>query len=171
MKHNISSLSGKTLTAYTLWSWSHVYGLSLRRIVAPEAMPTLRSIVTQCLETTGQTLWAGLTASWFGQDFLLADPTRIEPWRGIIARNNPGGAPPGAPVFIAQGLSDQLVLPSITAAFVGQLCRRGARVRFVELPFIEHMDTGRAAANVAANWISDRFRGRPAPNDCRRGIR
>lgn len=170
MKHNIASLSGKTLTAYTLASWSRVYGLSLTRIVAPAAMPTLESIVSQCLQTTGETWAVGLTASWFGQNFLLADPTRIEPWRGLIARNNPGGAPPGGPVFIAQGSSDQLVLPAVTAEFARQLCRRGAKVRFVRMPFVEHMDAGRAAAKAAADWISDRFQGRPPPNDCKGAI-
>lgn len=166
MENDITSISGRTLSAYTLWSWSHVYGVPLTNIVGSEAMPTVENIVRDCVQTNAETLGVGLVSIGLGPHFLLADPTRVEPWRALIARNNPGSAPPGAPVFIAQGTNDLIVRPAVTAEFAAQLCRRGAKVRFVTLPFVEHMGAARAAAHAAADWITDRFLGHPAPSDC-----
>jgi hypothetical protein len=85
---------------------------------------------------------------------LIADPTRTEPWRSIIARNTPGGAPAGAAVFIAQGTADNEVLPAVTDRYADRLCRRGTPVQ--------------ASAQEAVAWLEQRFAGARAPSDCAR---
>ena len=97
---------------------------------------------------------------------MIADPTRTEPWRSIIARNTPGGAPAGAAVFIAQGTADNEVLPAVTERYTGRLCRRGTPVRYVKLPGITHNAAASASAQEAVAWIGQRFAGVRPPSDC-----
>ncbi|MET0300996.1 MAG: lipase family protein [Methyloceanibacter sp.] len=77
-------------------------------------------------------------------------------------------APAGAPVFIAQGTADTTVRPEITKQFARHLCQQGTRVRFLLLPGVSHTFAARNSAGQALAWMSDRFRGAPAPSDCGR---
>jgi len=98
--------------------------------------------------------------------FLKSDPTKKDPWKGIMVRNSPGQAPAGAPVFIAQGTADTTVEPQVTKRFAKALCAKGERVTFVELPGVSHIFVARDSAPTAIKWMNDRFKGKPAPSDC-----
>lgn len=89
-----------------------------------------------------------------------------DPWKGIMLRNTPGQAPAGAPVFLAQGTADTTVEPEITKRFGEALCAQGVRVSFVPLPGVTHTFAARDSANAALNWLTERFRGAPAPSSC-----
>jgi dipeptidyl aminopeptidase/acylaminoacyl peptidase len=83
-----------------------------------------------------------------------------------MVRNSPGQAPAGAPVFIAQGTADTTVRPEITKRFGEALCAQGVRVSFVPLPGVTHTFAARDSANAALSWMTERFRGAPAPSSC-----
>ena len=100
--------------------------------------------------------------------FLKIDPTKTEPWKGIMVRNSPGQAPAGAPVFIAQGSADTTVDPQVTKRFAKHLCAQGVKVSWVELPGVSHIFVARDAAPTAIRWMNDRFKGAPAPSSCQR---
>ena len=100
--------------------------------------------------------------------FLKADPSETEPWKGIMLRNTPGQAPAGAPVFLAQGTADTTVRPEITKQFGDHLCSQGTRVSFVELPGVTHTFASKDSVQAALRWMGDRFRGAPAPSSCAR---
>ena len=100
--------------------------------------------------------------------FLKADPSETEPWKGIMLRNTPGQAPAGAPVFLAQGTADTTVRPEITKQFGDHLCSQGTRVSFVELPGVTHTFVAKDSVQAALRWMGDRFRGAPAPSSCAR---
>jgi acetyl esterase/lipase len=85
-----------------------------------------------------------------------------------MVRNSPGQAPAGAPVFIAQGTADTTVEPAVTKRFAKALCAQGVQVTFVALPGVSHIFAARDAAPTAIRWMSDRFRGAPAPSSCQR---
>jgi len=97
-----------------------------------------------------------------------SDPTKTEPWKGIMLRNAPGQARAGAPVFIAQGTADKTVDPQVTRRFAKGLCAKGERVLFVKLPGVVHIFAARDSAPTAIKWMNDRFKGLPAPSSCRR---
>jgi len=101
-------------------------------------------------------------------DFIKIDPSEVEPWKGIMLRNSPGQAPADAPVFIAQGTADTTVHPEITKRFGEALCAQGVRVSFVPLPGVTHTFAARDSASAALNWMTERFRGAPAPSSCER---
>ena len=96
--------------------------------------------------------------------FLKVDPAKTAPWKSIMLRNTPGQAPTGAPVFIAQGTADTTVEPAITKRFGEALCAQGVRVSFVPLPGVTHTFAARDSADAALNWMTERFRGAPAPS-------
>ena len=93
--------------------------------------------------------------------FLKADPTEIEPWRGIMQRNTPGQAAAGAPVFLAQGTADTTVRPDITRRFAVALCKQGTRVRFVLLNGVSHTFAARPAPARRSPGCATAFAGCP----------
>jgi hypothetical protein len=73
-----------------------------------------------------------------------------------------------APLFVAQGTADEIVRSSWTDATVRRACRLGDVIDYV------HYDgAGHPAMPVAGpavlRWLSGRFAGRPAPDNCPHG--
>ena len=101
------------------------------------------------------------------QHFLTVnDPADIEPWRTLLLKNTPGTLPPSIPLFLAQGADDRVILPKVTQDYAATLCKAGSKVRMLLLTGIGHGLAGRAAAPAAIEWMSARFAGEAAPNDC-----
>jgi acetyl esterase/lipase len=161
--------TGKELTAMTIYSWSKLYNIPISNLVESAAMRPYQAMAHACIESLSQFAAIEKAAKPLAKiQFLKADPTEIEPWRGIMQKNTPGQAPAGAPVFIAQGTADTTVRPEITKQFVRLLCKQGSRVRFLLLPGVSHTFAARNSAGQALAWMNDRFRGAPAPSDCGR---
>ena len=64
--------------------------------------------------------------------------------------------------------ADTTVHPEITKRFGEALCAQGVRVSFVPLPGVSHTFAARDSAAAALNWMTERFRGAPAPSSCER---
>jgi len=161
--------TGKELTAMTIYSWSRLYNLPITSLVEPAAMGPYQAMARDCIESLAEFSAIENAEKPLNQiQFLKADPTEIEPWRGIMQKNTPGQAPAGAPVFLAQGTADTTVRPEITKQFAELLCKQGTRVRLILLPGVSHTFAAKNSAGQALAWISDRFRGAPAPSDCGR---
>ena len=155
------------LIAMALLSWTGLENISPATIVEPAVMPAFTQTARDCLTSVAQ--FEALAKSekpLQTERFLKIDPTKTEPWKGIMVRNSPGQAPAGAPVFIAQGSADTTVDPQVTKRFAKALCAQGVRVSFVELPGVSHVFAARDAAPTAIRWMNDRFRGVPAPSSC-----
>jgi acetyl esterase/lipase len=161
--------SGYDLTAMSVLSWSSLEDVPVTTVVEPAAMPAFEKTARDCIESLAQFEAIEKAAKPLkSEQFLKVDPSKVEPWRGIMERNSPGQVPAGAPVFIAQGTADTTVRPDITKRFGEALCAQGVRVSFVELPGVTHTFAARDSANAAVNWMTERFRGAPAPSDCER---
>jgi acetyl esterase/lipase len=161
------SPTGKELTAMTIYSWSKLYNTLASALVEPAAMGPFQSMARDCIESLAE--FKAITDAEKPLQrikFLKADPTKTEPWRSIMLKNTPGQAPPGAPVFIAQGTADTTVRPEITKKFAEALCKRGARVHFIWLKGVSHTFAARDSNRQALAWLGDRFRGAPAPSNC-----
>jgi acetyl esterase/lipase len=163
---DLSTFKGKVFTAMALWSWSQVFKAPLDKVVAPGEMGAVRRTAEVCDETFFNLIDIVVDEFPLRHRFLIADPTRTEPWRSIIARNTPGGAPAGAAVFIAQGTADNEVPPAVNDRYADRLCRRGTPVRYVKLPGITHNAAARASAQEAVAWLEQRFAGARPPSDC-----
>jgi acetyl esterase/lipase len=155
------------LIAMALLSWARLLNVPPATIVEPAVMEAFNKTARGCLTSIAQfeALEDDVKPLEKGK-FLKLDPTKTEPWKGIMVRNSAGQAPAGAPVFIAQGTADTTVEPQVTKRFAKALCAQGVRVNFVELPGVSHIFVARDSAPTAIRWMSDRFRGVPAPSSC-----
>jgi acetyl esterase/lipase len=163
-----ATAEGKELTAMALYSWSKLYDVPASALVEPDAMGAFEKMAHDCIESVAE-FQAINDAEKPLQSikFLKIDPTKTEPWRGIMQKNSPGQAPAGAPVLIAQGTADTTVHPEITKQFGLALCKQGARVDFIWLNGVTHTFAARDSARQTLVWMGDRFRGAPAPSSCR----
>jgi acetyl esterase/lipase len=166
MKDDMNTTGGNNLTAMTLWSWARVYGAPIEKVVTPSAVPTIEQLAQECIESVFDILARAQTGRPLEHSFLIGDVATIEPWKSLLASNSPGALPQRFPVFIAQGSADALVRPEVTRSYVRRLCGAGSRVRFLEMANVGHGFAGRDSAAAAVGWMSQRFLGHPAPNDC-----
>lgn len=167
MSDDINSVGGKNITAMTLWSWHRVYDAPLDGVVDPRALPVIDRLARECIEGPFDIFIRQRTERPLQQYFLtVPDPTKREPWRSLLEKNSVGTLPAGMPVFLAQGTVDQIIRPAVTRAYMGRLCKAGSPVKMVTLPNIGHGRAAQASTMAAVNWMTDRFAGKPAPNDC-----
>ncbi len=166
LRDDLDTAIGKMLTSYTLWSWLRVYNATLVGTVQPQAMNAVGEIADICLESRAELLQASIEARPLANGFLQGKPFGNEPWKSLLTQNVPGQAAAGAPVFISQGSVDTIVLPDVTAAFVDGLCRRGEKVRMVDLAGVDHFTIGVDSAAAAVQWMTARFEGTAPPDDC-----
>lgn len=164
---DIGTTIGRLLGAMALVSWSEVYpDADFRRLVRPEAVPLMEAVARTCVRTAPGLLLAALPAWALGDDFLVQQPQDVEPWRSLLAENSPGAAPLRAPLLVTQGTDDDIVWPWVTEAYVADRCRDGEIVALLIYPGLDHAFAGQASAPAVADWIADRFAGRPAPTTC-----
>jgi len=164
-----STAAGKELTAMAIYSWSKLYGAPASSLVAANAMTVYRTMARDCIESVAD--FVALEQAERPLEtrrFLKANPTKTQPWEGIMKRNTPGKRRQTAPVFLAQGTADTIVRPEITKQFGNHLCKQGARVMFVEMPGVSHTFAAKESVSTALKWMDDRFRGVPAPSVCGR---
>jgi acetyl esterase/lipase len=167
MKGDFDTAGGKNITAMTMWSWSQVYGTPIRQLIDPTAMPAVEQLSNVCIESIFDLLVRRREEKPLESAFLtVSGITDVQPWRSLLAQNSPGPLPRNIPVFLAQGTTDNVVLPQITDAYMLRLCAAGSSVRFVSLPGVGHGFIARDSAAAAIEWMGDRFAGVRAPNDC-----
>ena len=74
-----------------------------------------------------------------------------------------------APLLIAQGLSDQLVLPAVQAQYVKGQCAAGQKLDYLTYPGLDHVglvDADSPLIPALISWTQDRLAGKPAPDNC-----
>ncbi len=167
MTEDLNSNGGRNLTAMTLWSWARVFGAPIERAVEPAAIPVVNRLAGECIESIYDMIVRQRTARPLAETFLsIANPADVEPWRSLAANNTPGPLPAGVPIFLSQGTDDNLVRPAVTRDYVSTLCKAGSRVRTLWMPGVNHGFIARDSAGAAVEWMSSRFAGQNAPNDC-----
>ncbi len=115
------------LIAMALLSWSRLENVQPATIVEPSVMGAFNATARGCLTSIAQFQALEKSAKPLQKRFLKIDPTKTEPWKGIMVRNSPGQAPAGAPVFIAQGSADTTVDPQVTKRSPSICAPRGPR--------------------------------------------
>jgi alpha-beta hydrolase superfamily lysophospholipase len=166
--HSGGSPFARLVSAYALQTWSRVYPqLHLSQLLAPEAEALVNSMAGICVdELNSPHAEAVIAASLAGSYLRGGSAWTVQPLAGILRANTPGPPPKTIPLLVTQGESDQLVAPSVTAAFVRSLCAAGDSVEYRTLPGVTHEYTGQASATLVAEWVVQRFAGQPAPSSC-----
>jgi acetyl esterase/lipase len=167
MRADIATAGGKNLLAMTLWSWDKVFDAPMNQIVVPAAIPEVDRLANICLESIidihpREMIGKDLTSAFLNTQ----DPTTVEPWRSLLAANTIGTLPPEIPLLVAQGTSDNVVDPPVTAAYVKSLCAAGSKVQSLIFDGVGHGMISRDAAKPSVDWIAGRFVGNDAPSNC-----
>ena len=73
---------------------------------------------------------------------------------------------PGVPLYIYQGVNDELLPISSVDALVNTYCSNGASVQYVRQDFGEHIVVAALGGADAFRWIMDRMNGQPTQSGC-----
>lgn len=166
---DIGDLSGVTIGSYAFAAYESVYasrtpGLSLSTILTPAGAAATPQMSQLCL--FGQLLQIHALARPLIGGYTRADPATTAPWAALLAMNTPGGAPLGVPLFVAQGLKDQLVRPDATRAYVARACRDGEHVTYGQYPDDDHGSIANTAVPAVLPFFSAALAGTPTPSTC-----
>lgn len=153
---HLKDISGVTIGSYAFQAFADVYGRThpgaqVDDILTPAAVAALPELNSLCLLTHLDQLHA-IGTPLIG-NFIMADPITTAPWPDLLAENSAGSVAFKAPLFIAQGLSDQLVVPSSTEAFVAHEKGQGMDVTFLEMPGATHGTIAYEALPSFTAWL------------------
>jgi len=145
-------------------SWPEYYpGVSTRDVLTPEAIDASPTLVDECIK---QAALEALVRQHVGQRYFAADPESVTAWNDAIHDQTPDPLPADMPVFIAQGTTDEVVLPWPNAIIQEAWCTAGSTISVLWMGGIGHMAAATTSGPSAVAWIADRFAGRPAPRTC-----
>lgn len=154
LSDHINDISGVTIGSYAFAAYSEVYadrGATLESILTPGARKILPEMNQLCLLSNIDRLHE-IGDAVVGH-FVTADPARVEPWQGILQENSAGTVAFAAPLFVAQGLDDTLVLPSATEQFAAHERTLGIDVEFHALAHADHGTVAYLALPALMAWL------------------
>lgn len=153
MRADIGDVSGVSIASYAFAAYSEVYAAPLDSILTPAAVAALPAMNGFCLLTQNSALHD--VAKPLVGAFLSGDPGTTEPWAGLLAANTPGGSAIPVPLFVAQGLGDELVRPNSTAAFVAHEKKLGTDVTYDAIPEATHGTVANKALPAVLRFFRD----------------
>ena len=158
-----SSIGGKLVSAYIAASWSEFYGLELSELVTPGYLGIVGRIEGHCFDG------ANVLGAFAIASQLTEEVFRPEVWDGevveLLRKNTPEGEI-AAPVLIAQGTADRLVLAEQQRDFVERRCAEGQAIDYREFEGLDHVPLVEEASPLTGellDWTRERLAGQPAP--------
>ncbi len=101
-----------------------------------------------------------------GQEFFKVDPMSEPDWAAFVAEQTPPPLPADMPVFLAQGMADEIVLAWPNAKLQEKWCEAGSTISSVWMGGVGHLAAATTSGPSAVVWIADRFADLPAPRTC-----
>jgi pimeloyl-ACP methyl ester carboxylesterase len=161
------STIGKVVLSYIADSWSKVYPeLGLASLVTPESELTASRIGQLCF--VGREALAAIAMSARLADPILRDSTFNGRVGELLRANTPTRAI-AAPVFIAQGDADRLVLPTIQKRFVADRCAAGQALEYRVYAGKDHVPLVASDSPLTPElvaWTEARLAGQLPTNSC-----
>lgn len=165
---NLSTLHvGSIFASYVASAYSQIYpDVSFTQLIRPEAQAQVRAYASRCLAEPA-TLVSAASSLLADQPVFSQDPATGA--TGSRLRQNTPTGHIRAPLLIAQGESDPLILPAVQRAFVKQACNAGGTIDYRTYPGRDHVSVVAPTSALIPDllhWTQDRFNGIPAPNTC-----
>lgn len=153
---------GWAIGVEVLVAWPKVYpDLSTAELVSRSGRD-YRKLAEDCItESAVETL---LRERFLDQKLFKEDPTSLPSWKLAATENVPPISQ--VPTFIAQGLSDTVVLPGTTASWITNACAQGLDVTASWIGDLGHVKAGFSAAPEVSTWLQERFANAPTSNTC-----
>jgi len=160
----ISVLLSLSRWASSSVSWPLVYrNLPLRSVLADRALSNYRQLAFGCIAQEEGEL---ALAAFSGEKFFRVNPMGNATWYSAAAKQTPPLGKITVPVYVAQGLSDTVVLPNTTALLVRKACSSGMNITADWLGDTTHLQVAMVAGPSVVDWIQDRFNGVAATSSC-----
>lgn len=99
-------------------------------------------------------------------DVIARNPSEVAPWPEIMLRSTAGQRPTAAPVFVFQGMGDDIVYKAFTDMYVQRSCATGNQLLYRTYDGIDHYGEIEASEDDIVDWIDARVAGDPAPTTC-----
>ena len=153
---------------YLARSYSRFYpDITFEQAIRPEALDAARQIVNLCdfLPRDDQERLAALAATFSGPALAISSNKALQ---ARLDQNTPD-SPMHAPVVIAQGLSDIVVSPSTTDAYVDGRCAAGQQLEYWTFAGRDHLtiiQPGTPLEDPLINWTMARFANEPEAAGC-----
>ncbi|MEU0541137.1 alpha/beta fold hydrolase [Nocardia sp. NPDC005978] len=155
MRTHLNDISGVTIGSYAFTAYATVYsdtaGAHLDDILTPKAQSIVPEMNQLCLIKNMSELHR-MGEPLVG-DFTSHDPTITPPWSDLLAQNSAGSRPFAAPLYIAQGRDDELVVPADTDAFVARERQLGITVTYEQIPGATHATVAYLAIPTLLSWL------------------
>src|SRR5213596_931445 len=158
----------KRFGPYLALSYSRFYpDITFEQAVRPEALDAARQIVDLCefVPTADAERIEALAETFDGPALATSSNKALQ---ARLEQNTPDG-PIQAPVVIAQGLSDVVVPPSATDAYVEERCAAGQRLEYWTFAGRDHLtiiQPGTPLEELLMRWTTARFANEPQAAGC-----
>jgi hypothetical protein len=93
------------------------------------------------------------------------NPINDPPWEAVLNENDLGAMKPDVPVLETHGLLDEVIPYSVEVALHSQYCAMGVTAQ-LDSYLGDHVLTALLDQTDVVNWLSGRFAGQPAPENC-----
>src|SRR6266516_2541372 len=158
----------KRFGAYLALSYSRFYpDITFEQAVRPEALNAARQIVNLCefVPPADAERIEALAATFDGPALATSSNKALQ----ARLEQNTADRPIEAPVVIAQGLSDVVVPPSATGAYVEARCAAGQRLEYWTFAGRDHgtiIQPGTPLEELLIRWTMARFANEPQASGC-----
>jgi alpha-beta hydrolase superfamily lysophospholipase len=129
-------------------------------VLAPDAVAALPIADQICAQDVIRQ-FAGTTTS-----IVAHDPLTTQPWSKLLHASSAGNRRAGAPLLVAQGAADRLVVQPLTDSFVQKACARGDVVDYRVYDGADHGGVVAAARSDVVAWLAARMSGEAARSTC-----
>lgn len=169
MSDDIVDVSGVTIASYAIPAYEAAYADrysagELAGILTPAGIAATPDMAALCLLSENKEIHA--IADPLIGGYVTSDPSTTEPWKTLLTENSAGSTPITVPVFVGQGLADQLVKPTATEDYVTLLCSQGVDVSFHRYPDVDHGLAAYASLPEMLIWLSGVTSGAAPTSDC-----
>lgn len=145
-------------------SWPTYYpDLPIDSILTNAGRDNEARLAAECIKASGL---EALVREKLGQQFFSKNPQDDPSWKDALLDQTPPPMPADMPVFIAQGMDDQVVLDWPNAMIAEQWCAAGSTLSALWLGDVDHMAAAHVSGPTAFQWIYQRFAGVPARSTC-----
>ncbi len=163
------SMFGKIVSSYLVTAYAQAYpDVKVDDYVRGTSRLIAGDIATRCVGGY-QTLFSVLEAKLLPADGIFSQDPISGPLGVRLGENTPTKIIP-APLLIAQGEIDDLVLLDVQKRYVTARCSAGQQIDYRTYPGRDHVSVvapDSALAPELVQWTRDRFDGKPATSNCR----
>jgi alpha-beta hydrolase superfamily lysophospholipase len=159
---------GKIVASYVVHAYAAIYpDIDVASTIPFRSLWLAADIAGRCVGGY-ETLFT-LAQTWMMPASGLVRSNAIEGALGVRMRENTPDSHIAAPVFVAQGQADDLVLASIQQRFVRSRCSAGQPMSLKMYPDLDHISLVSRESPLGPDvirWTRERFSGLPAVQDC-----